>query len=61
MWEEGEGMFVKYPSLNGCGQFSTSVMEKEIALCTAVKRGRNYILYTGLTTLDIHGLFVAKN
>jgi hypothetical protein len=36
-------------------------MEKKIALCTAIKWGKNYKLYTGLTALDIHELFIDED
>jgi hypothetical protein len=61
-WEEGERHKVdKSVLLNCSGKFSTSSMEKELALNTAVERGRNYEFRTPLTKLTIIDLVIAED
>jgi hypothetical protein len=61
-WEEGESAKVeKSVLLNCCGKFSTSSLEKELALSIAVERGRNYEVRTPLTKLTILDLIIAED
>jgi hypothetical protein len=60
--EEGERAIVgKSVLLNRCGKFSTSNMEKELALNTAIERGRNYEFRTPFTKLIILDLVIAED
>ncbi len=60
--EEGERVKVVISVLlNLCGKFSTSSMEKKVAMRTTVKGDRNYEFHTPLTKLIILDLIIVED